>query len=120
MIHLSAVLVYVTGVFLSSCSQIVLKREASKTHTSFWTEYLNLPVILGYAVMFGCTLLTLLSYRLGLPMNWAGVLECTGYIFVTALGVLILKERISAAKLGALCVILAGVVLFAVGGSVHS
>ena len=118
MIHLSAVFVYITGVFLSSCSQIILKREATKTHTSFLTEYLNIPVITGYAVMFGCTLLTLLSYRLGLQMNWAGVLECTGYIFVTALGATLLKERISAAKLGALCIILAGVVLFALGGSV--
>ena len=48
-------LIYLTGVFLSSVSQIILKKEAGKPHRSFLAEYLNPAVILSYGIFFGCT-----------------------------------------------------------------
>lgn len=105
-------LIYLTGVFLSSCSQIFLKKEAVKEHKSFLAEYLNPSVILSYLVFGGCTLLTLLAYRV-LPMNYGPVLETAGYVFVTILGVVFLREKVTKKKLLALLVIFAGIFIYA-------
>ena len=114
--YLPALLIYLTGVFLSAVAQIVLKKEAVKSHKNIVMEYLNPSVIIGYGITFGCTLLTLASYRRGMKVSWANVLESTGYIFVTLLGVTILKEKITRKKLISLGIILTGVILFALGG----
>lgn len=113
--YLPFALIYLSGVLLSSASQIILKKEAVKPHGSLWQEYLNPRVILGYGIIFGCTLLTLLAYRGGLPVSWGNVLESSGYLFVTAFARLFLGERVSRSKLLALGVILAGILLFAAG-----
>ena len=113
--YLTCVLIYLAGVFLSSVSQIILKKEAMREHDSFLKQYLNPSVILGYGIIFGCTVFTLLAYRGGLPVSWGNVLESAGYIFVTVMGVTILKERVTKEKLISLCVILAGIILFTLG-----
>ena len=105
--------IYLLSVFFSSCSQIFLKKEAVKDHSSFLAEYLNPSVILSYLVFGGCTLLTLLAYRV-LPVNYGAILESAGYLFVTILGVLFLKEKITGKKLAALAVILTGIIIYAV------
>ena len=110
--RLPYVLIYLAGVFFSSVSQIILKKESGREHKNFLSEYLNPAVIISYGVFFGCTLLTLLAYR-GIPMNWGPVLETAGYFFVTVLGAAFLKEKITAKKMGALCVIIAGILLYA-------
>ena len=112
--YLPQMLIYLLGVLFSSFAQILLKKEASKEHGSLIAEYLNLRVILGYGIIFGCTMLTLLAYRGGLPVSWGNVLESAGYVFVTLLGVTILNEKVGRDKLIALCVILAGILLFTI------
>jgi len=112
--YLPQMLIYLLGVLLSSFAQIMLKTEASKEHAGVIAEYLNWRVIAGYGIIFGCTILTLLAYRGGLPVSWGNVLESAGYVFVTALGVTILKEKVGRDKLIALAVILAGILLFTI------
>ncbi len=109
------VLIYLAGVLASAFAQILLKKEAMRSHDSFLQEYLNPRVITGYAITFGCTMLTILSYRFGMLVSWSNVLESMGYLFVTALGVLILHEHVSRRKWRALLVIIAGVAVFALG-----
>ncbi len=111
--------IYLCGVFFSSCAQVILKKEAMKQHDSFLQQYLNPRVILGYGITFACTLLTVLSYRFGMKVSWSNVLESTGYLFVTIFGVTILHEKVTREKWIALAVILAGVLLFAWGGSMN-
>ena len=105
--------IYLVGVLLSAAAQILLKTEAGKNHKDPVREYLNPRVILGYGIIFGVTFLTLAAYRGGLPVSWGNVLESSGYFFVTVLGVIVLKEKVTVKKVLALCVIMAGVVLFA-------
>ncbi|MBQ6323137.1 MAG: multidrug ABC transporter [Lachnospiraceae bacterium] len=109
---LTGVLIYLVGVFFSSVSQIILKTEANKEHKNILAEYLNVRVILGYGIIFACTMLTILAYRSGLPVGWGNVLETAGYVFVTILGCTILKEKINAAKITALAIIAGGIILF--------
>ncbi len=114
-----AALIYLAGVFFSSCAQILLKKEAMKPHDSFLKQYMNPRVILGYGITFACTLLTVLSYRVGMKVSWSNVLESTGYLFVTVLGVTVLHEKVTREKWISLGIILAGVVLFAWGGTLQ-
>ena len=104
--------IYLLGVFFSSCSQILLKKEAVREHKNFLAQYLNPPVILSYLIFGGCTLLTLLAYR-RLPVNYGPVLESAGYLFVTVLGVVFLHEKVNRKQLAALAVILAGILIYA-------
>ena len=105
------ILIYLLSVFLSSASQIVLKKEAVREHKSFLHEYLNVSVIVSYGIFFGCTLLTTFAYR-GLPMSYGSVLETAGYLSVTALGAIFLKERITVKKLLALAVSMIGIAVY--------
>lgn len=102
------------SVFISSVSQVMLKKSALKTHDSPIREYLNPLVIFAYVLFVGTTLLSVLAYR-GIPLSLGPVLEATGYIYVTIFGVLIFREKITRGKLLALALIVAGIAVYAIG-----
>lgn len=104
-------LIYVLAVFISAVSQIMLKISARKQYASKIREYLNPIVIIAYGLFFGCTLITMLAYR-KVPLSLGQILESGGYIFVTILGVTILKEKLTGKKLLGMCIILAGILIF--------
>ena len=87
--------IYLFSVFISSVSQVLLKKSAESKHKNALAEYLNPRVIVAYV-----------------PVSLGTVLESTGYIFVTILGVVFLKEQVSRRKLIGLGIILAGVLLY--------
>lgn len=98
-------LVFVCSVFISSISQVLLKKSANKTYQNKWKEYLNPLVILAYGMFFGATLITVIAYKF-VPLSIGPILEATGYIFVVILSYFILKEKIGKRKfLGMLCII---------------
>ena len=84
--QLPYVLLYLCSTFLSSVSQVLLKKAALREHQSVLAEYTDWRVIRGYGLFVGCTLLTMLAYK-GVPLNVGPVLEATGYIYVTIFGV---------------------------------
>ncbi len=103
------------GVFISSISQVMLKKAAMRTYESRIREYLNPLVIFAYVLFVGTTFLSILAYR-GIPLSMGPVLEATGYIYVTVFGVLIFHEKLNAKKLIALAMILCGIVIYSVYG----
>ena len=110
--QLPYVLLYLGSTFLASGSQVLLKKAAMREHKSLLAEYTDWRVILGYGLFVGCTLLTMLAYR-GVPLNVGPVLEATGYLYVTIFGVTIFHERMNPKKIGALALILLGIVVYA-------
>ncbi|MBM7000294.1 multidrug ABC transporter [bacterium] len=106
--------ILLVSVFISSVSQVMLKKSALRTYDSPLKEYLNPLVIFAYVLFVGTTLLSVLAYR-GIPLSLGPVLEATGYIYVTIFGVLIFKERMTRGKLAALALIVAGIVVYAFG-----
>lgn len=110
-IQLPYVLLFLTSVFLSSVSQVLLKKAAMKQHSSTIAEYLNWQVLLGYGLYFGCTLLTMLAYR-GIPLSLGPVLETTSYLYITVFGITIFKEKFTSKKFKGLLCILLGIVLY--------
>lgn len=99
------------GVFISSVSQVVLKKAANEKHTSIIQEYLNPKVIGAYAVFVLATLLNVYSYK-GIPLSMGPVLESTSYIYVTYFGYRFFDEKITAKKIVSLVLIVLGIVVY--------
>ena len=99
------------SVFISSVSQIILKKSADKTNESTLKEYMNPMVIGAYGLFFCSVILTMLALK-HVPLSMSPILESTGYIFVSVMGYIFLKERFSRRKLMGFALILAGIVIF--------
>lgn len=106
--------ILLVGVFVSSISQVILKKSALKEHNSPLEEYLNPLVIFAYVLFVGTTFLSILAYR-GIPLSMGPILEATSYIYVTIFGVTIFKEKVGKKKLIALGLILAGICVYSFG-----
>ena len=105
-------LILLLGVFISSVSQVMLKKSALREYDSPLREYLN-PLVLGAYVLFVLsTLMSIWAYR-GLPLSMGPVLETTGYLYVTAFGVLLFREKLNRRKVLALAMIIAGIIVSA-------
>lgn len=102
--------VLLTGVFISSVSQVLLKKASMKTYSSPVMEYLNPQVIFAYLLFFGTTLISVTAYKV-LPLSLGAVLETTSYLYITFFGVVIFKEKINGKKLIALFLIISGSII---------
>ena len=74
----------VASVVVASFSQILLKKSAAKKYDNVIKEYLNPYVIIGYAMMVGTTVLTILAYH-GIEYKNGPVIESLGYILIMIL-----------------------------------
>jgi len=103
--------VFMISVLLSAVSQVILKKSASRQYSNKVYEYLN-PCVLGaYSLFFLSTLLTVLAYK-EVPLSKGQILEAGGYIYVTVLGMIFLKERPNRKKVSGIILILTGIVIF--------
>lgn len=105
------IILFLSAVFISSVSQIMLKKSANKTYESKLKEYMNPWVIIAYGLFFGATLVTVIAYKY-IPLSLGPILESAGYFFVTILGMIFLKEKVGKKKALGLLMILAGIVVF--------
>lgn len=96
------------SVTVASFSQILLKKGAQKQYSSFLREYLNPYVILGYLMLFGSMVMTMIAFQ-GVSFLTVPVMEALGYVLVPLLSVFIFRERISGRKMLGMALILAGV-----------
>ncbi|WP_238858727.1 EamA family transporter [Clostridium sp. YIM B02569] len=99
------------SVLISSISQIVLKKSANKEYKNFIKEYLNIQVIIGYALLFISTILTILALR-GLQYKIVPIIEGAGYIYILILSYLFLKEKITKRKIVGNIIIILGILVF--------
>lgn len=104
-------LIMLLSVTVASFSQILLKKSALKKYDSFLKEYLNPYVIIGYGMLFGSMVLTIIAYS-GLEFKIVPVMESVGYIIVMVLSLVFFKEKITAKKALGTLLILAGVIIF--------
>ena len=100
------------GVLIAAVSQILLKKSAGKRYEKWYREYLNLPVMAAYFILFASTVCTVIAYK-EIPLSMGPILGALEYLFVPALGRLVLKERFNKKKIFGLLVIMVGVVLYA-------
>ena len=107
--------IMLASVFVSAISQVMLKISANRKHESAVREYANPLVIGAYAMFILSTLMTVYAYR-EVPLSLGPVLESTSYLYVTAFGALIFKEKVTPKKLAALGLIVGGICVFALLG----
>lgn len=108
-------LILLASVFISSVSQVMLKKAALKDYKgSKISEYLNPLVIFAYAIFFLATLVDIYAYK-EVPLSMGPILEATGYIYVTVFGVKIFKEKINKGKIMALGLIILGIAVYSLG-----
>lgn len=109
----SYLLLMIGGVFISSISQIFLKKSAIKNAgaTGFKAQYLNRYVIVGYLLLLVAMLIPLYAYQF-VDLKYGAVIESLGYAFVMALSWLFFREKITRKKLIGNIMIIAGVIIF--------
>lgn len=105
------VMVMLVGVFISSISQVMLKKASMKEYSSWLREYMNPLVIGAYLIFFMATFCSIYAYKV-IPLYWGPIIESFGYFFVTVFGVFLFGEKLSWCKELALCIIVVGILMF--------
>ena len=105
------IILFLAAVFISSVSQVMLKKSAKRMYKSRIQEYMNPSVIIAYILFLGSTLLTVTAYKY-IPLSMGPILEATGYIWVAAMGAMFLKEKINRKKVLGLLMIVSGTIAF--------
>lgn len=103
--------IMLTGVMVSSVSQIMLKKSAQKQYPSKLREYLNPLVIIAYGMFFGSTLISMYALKV-VPLSMSPILESAGYIFVAVLSFFFLKEKMTRKQLIGMALIIIGIVVY--------
>lgn len=104
-------LLLLASVVVASFSQILLKKSALKTYSSFIREYLNVYVIVGYAMMVASTLLTVFAYR-GIDYKNGPVIDSLGFLLVMIWSRIAFGEKITKKKVLGNLLILVGILVF--------
>jgi drug/metabolite transporter (DMT)-like permease len=99
------------SVFISSCSQIVLKKAAEKTHRNRLAEYLNASVIIAYGLFALAFLVSIYLVRY-VPLSLVSVIDASGYVFILLLSRIFLKEMLSTKRILAAALIVLGIIVF--------
>jgi drug/metabolite transporter (DMT)-like permease len=107
-------IVFIGCVFISSCAQILLKKSANRNYRGL-RVYLNVETLIGYAIFLGITLVTVFLYR-RIELSTGTLLESSGYIFVSVLSLVFLKEKLSKNHIIGISFIIAGITIYALFG----
>ena len=102
---------FLAGVFIAACSQVLLKISAGKPHKNVKAEYFNFYVILAYG-MFGLSLLISLYVLRYVPISLVPILESAIFIFVPLLSIFILGEKLKIMQVFGMVLICLGIVIF--------
>ena len=105
-------IVVITSVFIAALSQLLLKSSSKDKHENVIREYLNWKVICGYGMMGVSLLMNIFAMSKGIQVKEVSIIESLSYLFVPALSFFVFKEKLSWQKIGAIAVIMVGVVVF--------
>ena len=104
-------LILIAGVFISSVSQVLLKKSALAPHDTIVKEYVNPRVITAYSMFVLATVMTIIAFK-KIPLSWGTLLDSTGYIFVTVFGLIFFGEKLTPKKALALGIIIVGIIVY--------
>lgn len=99
------------GVFISSISQVMLKKSSSKEYKNIIFEYLNPQVIGAYTLFFFSSFLSVFAYKI-VPLSLGPALESTSYLYITFWGFTIFKEKLTKQKIFSLFLIILGICFY--------
>lgn len=91
---------------------MLLKQGARQQYVLWWRQYVNGWVIGGYAIMMATMLLNIFAMSKGVEVKEVSIIESMSYLFVPALSFVIFKERLTWQKVGAIGIIIVGIIVF--------
>ena len=100
------------NIFMAAVAQMMLKKSATKKHTSIIYEYLNPWVIVGYALMGGVLISKIFAMHQGILLKELGAMGASSYFFVTVLSYLCFKETFNKKKIFSIAIITTGSIIF--------
>lgn len=102
----------ILSVFAAACAQMLLKQGARKNYVGFWRQYLNPWVIGGYGIMACSLVLNIFCMSRGVQVKEVSVIESLSYLFVPCLAFVLFKEKLGWRKIGAIGLIMFGIIIF--------
>lgn len=105
-------LLVISGIFLSACSQLLLKKSADKAHKNILSSILNWRVICAYTIFFSSLIINITAMSNGVELKDLPILESLGYVFVPLLSFLFLKEKIDRRTIMSITLIIIGIYFF--------
>ena len=105
-------LIVILSVFVAACAQMLLKQGARQGYEGFLRQYLNPWVIGGYGIMACSLVLNIWCMSKGVQVKEVSTIEALSYLFVPCWAFLLFKEKITLRKVGAITVIIIGVIIF--------
>lgn len=101
------------SVLIADVSQIILKKAAMKTYSSWIRSYLNFPVVFSYFLFFVSTICSVIALK-HLPLSLAPMWQSMGQIFVVLLSYFFLNEKITKKKCLGIILIIIGIIMFGI------
>ena len=105
-------LIVILSVFAAACAQMLLKQGARIEYATWWRQYVNGWVIGGYGIMACSLVLNIWCMSKGVQVKEVSVIESMSYLFVPVLAFVLFKEKLTVRKIGAIAIIITGVVIF--------
>jgi len=101
---------FILCVFVSACSQILLKKSANKNHKGI-KIFLNKETIIGYSIFTAVTLGIALLYQY-IDLSTGALLESFSYIFIPTLSWLFFKEKLNKQQWFGVAFIVVGIMVY--------
>ena len=105
-------IIVILSVLAAAGAQMLLKKAAGNHYPTFWRQYVNPWVIGGYAIMGLAMLANIYAMSKGVQLKEVGIIEALSYLFVPCLAFMLFKEKLGWRKIGAIGIIVAGIVIF--------
>ena len=102
----------ILSVFAAACAQMLLKKGASMRYASLIRQYLNVWVMCGYGIMFASMVVNIYAMSKGVMAKEMSIIESLSYLFVPMLSFFLFGEKLTWKKVGAIVVIMTGVIVF--------
>ena len=104
--------IVILSVLSAAGAQMLLKRGAQQSYLSFLRQYLNPWVIGGYGIMFASMAVNIYAMSKGVQVKEVSSIEALSYLFVPMLSFFLFGEKLTWKKVGAIVVIMTGVIVF--------
>ena len=105
-------IIVILSVFAAACAQMLLKQGARREYAPWWRQYINPWVIGGYGIMACSLVLNIWCMSKGVQVKEVSVIESMSYLFVPVLAFMLFKEKLTMRKIGAIAIIIGGVIIF--------
>ena len=105
-------IIVILSVMAAAGAQMLLKKAAGNHYPKFWRQYVNPWVIGGYAVLGVSMVVNIFAMSRGIQLKEVGIIESLSYLFVPVMAFFIFGEKLSCRKIGAIGVIIIGIIIF--------